>query len=412
MKINKDNVMRIINDLAGFNETPGQGVTRFSYGPQDRLARNYLTAQFRELDLGVRTDATGNIRARYEGQVSSLAPLWVGSHLDSVRHGGRYDGVAGVVCALEAVRALKEAGLVPRRPLEVIVFAEEEGSNFGATMVGSKALSGKLGLAGLKELYNEQGQNAFAVMRDFGLRPEDIEKDVLRPDEVHALLELHIEQGEVLEHEKLKIGVVEAIAGMVTLRVTLKGSSNHAGATPMHMRQEAMTAAAGLIQMIPQMAINTPYPSTVATVGTICCRPNMPNVIACEVQFTVDIRDTIEAGIEAVRADIETALEEIRRSEGLEAQCEVVGRSDPIHLSEKIVGLIEKKAQAAGIPCRRMPSGAVHDSALISGLADTGMIFVPSRGGKSHCPEEFTEADDLEIGCNLLLTVITELAGE
>lgn len=412
MKIDKDNIVSLIEALAGFNDTPGLGVTRFSYGVQDRRARDYLLARFQDLELTVRTDATGNIRARYEGRAPELAPLWVGSHLDSVRHGGPYDGVAGVVCAIEAVRALKAAGEVPRRSIEVIVFAEEEGSNFGTTMVGSKALSGKLDPAGLKELHDQEGRSAFDLMQAFGLRPEALGEEVLRPGDIHALLELHIEQGEVLEHDQLKIGVVEAIAGMVTLRVTLRGSSNHAGATPMHLRREAMTAASRLIQMIPQMAVDTAYPGTVATVGCICCQPNMPNVIAREVQFTVDIRDTVAAGIEAVLSDIKAALERIRREEGLETNCEVVGRSEPIHLSQRIVGLIENKARAAGMPCRRMPSGAVHDSALISGLADTGMIFVPSRGGKSHCPEEFTEAEDLETGCQLLLTVMNELAGE
>ena len=253
-----------IGDLARFNATPGRGITRFSYSPQDAQARAYLMECFRALELAVRVDPMGNIRARYEGADPSLAPLWIGSHIDSVRHGGPYDGVVGVVGALEAVSVLRENGVRPRRSVEVVIFSEEEGSNFGTTMVGSKCLVGKLDLPGLVQLRAEDGRTCAQVVRDFGLHPEEAASCRLAPGEVDAMVELHIEQGIVLDRKGIRLGVVEAIAGMVTIRVTVTGESNHAGATPMDMRLDPMVAAARLIlraqEIAPASAAPTQWP--------------------------------------------------------------------------------------------------------------------------------------------------------
>lgn len=408
MQVRQERIMRRIQDLSQFNATPGQGITRFSYSPQDAQARAYLAEIFRQLELTVQVDPMGNIRARYEGADPSLPPLWAGSHIDSVRHGGPYDGIVGVVGALEAVNVLRETGVRPRRSVEVVVFSEEEGSNFGTTMVGSKCLAGKLDYAGLEQLKAEDGRSCAQVAEDFGLRPRDVARCRLTPGTVDAMVELHIEQGIVLDRKGIRLGVVNAIAGMVTVRVAVTGESNHAGATPMDMRLDPLAAAARLICRVQDIAEHRCGPATVATVGEILCSPNMPNVIPGQVSFTVDIRDIRDEGIDQALALLRQALEETR-AEGYAVTLETIGRNPPVLMTERVVRAARQAAESCGVPYLDMNSGAVHDTSMMALVTDVGMIFIPSVGGRSHTPEEFTAPEDIALGCQALLETIVRL---
>lgn len=409
MHVNQERIMGRIGDLSRFNATPGQGITRFSYTPQDAQARAYLAQCFAALDMPVETDALGNIRARYQGTAPSLPPLWIGSHIDSVRHGGMYDGVVGVVGGLEVVSVLREEGYRPRRSIEVVIFSEEEGSNFGTTMVGSKCLAGELGLADLERLKNGEDVSCVQMAASFGLHPREADTCVLAPGSVDAMVELHIEQGIVLDRKGARLGVVGAIAGMVTIRVTVTGESNHAGATPMCMRHDPMVSTAKLICQIQEIASNRCLPDTVATVGEIVCSPNMPNVIPHQVSFTVDIRDINEDGMDRAMSLLRQAADRVAASDGVTVTMEAVGRNQPVAMAERIVSAVREAAAACGTAYLDMNSGAVHDTAMLAHVTDVGMIFVPSVDGKSHNPQEYTAPEDIALGCQVLLETALRL---
>lgn len=410
LKIDPKRIMRHIEALAQCNDTPGNGITRFSYGTADREARAWLAGMAEELGLPMAVDSIGNIRIHYAGSEPELAPLLVGSHIDTVRHGGKYDGVVGVVGALEVLAAMRDAGHTPRRSVELVVFAEEEGSNFGTTMVGSKYLIGKLDYDGLEKLTAEDGRSAIALAEGLGLHPERGAAHVLRAGEIHGMLELHIEQGVVLDREGLKLGVVQVIAGMTTLEMAVHGVSNHAGSTPMPLRNDPMPAAAELILEIEAIAAERAAETAVATVGSIHCTPNAANVIPDTVRFTVDVRDITADGIDWVVQEILAAAARIGEKRGVRIEHGVIGASKPIALAPRIIEEIERAAGRCTDAWRPMNSGAVHDSAMMSLITDVGMIFIPSVQGKSHNPEEYTAAEDIALGCQALLETAAALS--
>ena len=410
MEVNQSRIMQRIEACSQFNDTPEAGVSRFSYSQADAAARNWLTSLCQQLHVEVTVDPVGNLRARWIGQDPTLAPILIGSHLDSVRNGGKYDGIVGVVGALEVLSVLAEQGIQPRRSVELIVFAEEEGSNFSTTMVGSKALVGKLSQAGLAQLRAEDGRSALEVMRDFGLHPEEMERYVLHKGDVAAMLELHIEQGVVLDREKRRLGVVQAIAGMTTLEITVTGVPNHAGSTPMRMRQDPMPGAAELIIAIEQLAAKQALPDTVSTVGSIACTPDMSNVIAGQVRFTVDIRDIDAAGIQRVLDGIQAETKRICAERGVEIQQKTIGSSAPIHLSPQVIQSIANVVSHSTDSWQFINSGAVHDAAMMASITEVGMIFVPSEAGKSHCRDEYTAPEDIALDCQVLLQAVLDLS--
>lgn len=403
METNQERIWQRIQTLATFNDTPQLGVTRFSYGKNDARARKYLLEECRSMGLDSQIDAVGNILITYPGREKDLPPLWIGSHLDSVRNGGRFDGIVGVVSAWEVLQVLWEQGLTPRRSIQLVVFAEEEGSNFGTTMIGSKSMVGKCDADYLKTLYAEDGRTAWQVMKDFGLDPDQAGKHPLTPQDVYAMMELHIEQGIVLEKMGRTVGVVEAIAGMKTYRIQVTGRSNHAGSTPMDLRQDPMPAAAKLIVEIQRLAQSQALPTTVATVGEVECQPNMTNVIPQQVQFSVDIRDVREEGIQMVLDGIVQKARELEQSDQVQIQMNLVGSSPCVMLDKEMADRIEASVQKRDVPYMRMNSGAVHDSAMLTQVTKVGMIFVPSTEGKSHTATEYTSPEQIKLGADILL---------
>ncbi|WP_300410265.1 M20 family metallo-hydrolase [Lagierella sp.] len=412
MKVDGARIAKRIEEISKFNSTKGEGVTRFSYSKEDEKARDWIGNILDNLNMDYSVDSVGNLRARYEGKSNSLPPLLIGSHIDSVKNGGKYDGVLGVIGALEVLNVMKENNYIPNRPVELIIFSEEEGSNFGTTMVGSKALTGKLNFESLSKLENSEGKSAVEVLKDFGLDPKEMKKHVLKPEEIFCMLELHIEQGIVLENQNKQIGIVEAIAGMITLDVTVKGEENHAGSTPMNMRKDALVIAADLIKEIENIAKYKVEKTTVATVGKISSKPNMANVIPGEVRFTVDIRDINQYDLEKAETLIRREAKRIENEKNFEIAIKVLGASDPVGLSPSIVDIITNEVKSLTDSWMKLHSGAVHDAAMMADITPTGMIFVPSVLGKSHTKEEFTKQEDIKLGVQALLNSVIKLSNE
>lgn len=407
------NIERIKNDIdivTSFNRTPGNGCTRFSYSEEDRKAREYLINEMKKLGLEVRIDGVGNIRGKYNPMNSNYPSVMMGSHIDTVLNGGKFDGLVGVVSALEVIRQVKDNQISIQKPLEIIIWAEEEGSNSGITMLGSKAMTGKVKAEDLKEIKSFTGESMYDLMKEFGLDVDAIDSQVFRKDEVEYLIELHVEQGGILDSEGLSVGIVKAIAGMKTYKVTLEGVANHAGSTPMYLRNDALVGASHIITYMEDAAKNKGLGTTVATVGKIICEPNVPNIIPGKVVFYVDIRDVEEEGKDIISKELIEKVKENANLYNLKYDIELIGESPVVKLSEKVIDTIEKIAIERSYPYKVMNSGAVHDSGMFADLTNVGMIFVPSIGGRSHCPEELTRFEDIKLGCDLLLETVIRLA--
>lgn len=410
LETNLERIKHNLETLSSFNSTPGKGYTRLSFSPEHRKALDFLSKACESMGFEVMIDPVGNFRAKLKGSDPGAPPIMCGSHIDTVLYGGKLDGAAGVVAALEALTVIKEQNVPIRHSLEFIAFVEEEGASFRGGLIGSKALVGKYTVEDLKNLTNDEGLSFYEAAKNFGLNPDELEDYVLRKGDVKALLELHIEQGNVLYTKSIPLGIVEAIVGIKQLAVTLTGKANHAGTTPMNLRRDALVAASNIISFVEHCAKHEAFDTTVATVGKIWCFPNVTNVIPGKVTFTIDIRDIKTEGIQRVEQLIKEEVKRISDERGLQYSVNLVGESDPVKLSEKVVSIIQRVAEKLNVNFLRMNSGAGHDSALLTEVTDVGMIFVPSIEGISHAPEEDTEYEDLKTGCDVLLNALVDLA--
>jgi len=408
MKVQIDRIARDIETINSFTVTPGKGITRFTFSEPYMQARSNVAEELQKIGARVATTIGGNLRGRLDGSATGLASVMTGSHIDSVLHGGRFDGVAGVVAALEVARVMAEEKLPHRHPVDVVVFAEEEGSRFGSVMIGSRAWVGKLALEDLHRLRDKDGVSYAAAMANAGLAPEDT--TLLKPGMVKAMIELHIEQSLVLESKGLSVGVVEGINGIKQFVVTLTGVSNHAGATPMGLRHDALQGAVRAIAAVEEIAVGELGGNTVATVGMLICEPGQANVIPGKVQFTLDIRDLDSGRIDQAARRIMSVIQATCQARGLAFDIQTRSDTPPVRLSKEVVQLIEATAREKGIKTLRMPSGALHDASILPEVTEVGMIFVPSKAGRSHCPEEDTDLQDIRAGAELLLGAVTKLA--
>lgn len=399
----------MIEIIATYNDTPNEGISRFSYGENDKKVREYLISLCQELGLKVRTDAVGNIFARLDGVYQDSSVIMTGSHIDSVKNGGRFDGIAGSVCALEAIRVMVENGYQPQSPIEIVFFAEEEGSNFDIPVMGSKLLVGKLGIDDLKTFKTAQGVSAYQVMKNAGLDPDSIDRDVIRPGQVKNMIELHIEQSVRLNKEQHTIGIVNGIAGLRWVKYTLIGCQNHAGATPMHLRQDPMNVAARIIAEVNSVAASV-SDTLVMTAGKVDIKPNISNIIPAEAEFVLDIRDINDGNINEAVEKI-NHIAEIYASDGdVSLTIEDIANSKAIKISDKIIEEMQRQASDLELDFILMPSGAVHDSNYMAEVTDVGMIFVPSVDGRSHVKEEFTKWSDIKAGADLLLNTLVAIS--
>jgi len=407
MIIQKERIQKDLEAINAFNATPGKGITRFTFTKEYQGALSYVVEEFHRIGVEPSFAPGGNLRGRLEGSERSGPSVMMGSHLDSVAQGGRFDGTAGVVAALEAARAIREGALLHRLPIDLVVFAEEEGGRFGWGLLGSSTWSGRTTAAQLAQIKDREGVSYLEAMERAGVKIHD--SSLLNSHSLKAMLELHIEQGRILESRNASIGVVEAIVGIKQVIVTIEGSANHAGTTPMNLRQDAMQGAARIIAAVETVAQQEGM-AGVATVGQVFCEPGQANVIPGLVRFSVDVRHRDEVRLEAMVAAVAHLAEGISKTRGLRCHTEVKAEAEPVRMTQEICDLIEKIARGKGVEPVRMESGAGHDTGIIAKVSDAGMIFLPSQGGRSHCPEEFTKVEDIALGAEILLDAVIELA--
>jgi len=394
-----------IQALGRFGTNPEGGVSRIAYSDADIAGREYIMTLMLEAGLSVSVDTAGNVIGRREGTDDGLAPIVIGSHIDSVPGGGNYDGDVGVIGAIEVAQILHERGIAMRHPLEVVSFTDEEGG-----LVGSRAMVGKLTAAALGVVSNS-GMTVRDGIRHVGGDPDRLDDAIRRPGDIEAFVELHIEQGAILDEAGVDIGVVEGIVGIRQWDVTIEGFANHAGTTPMDKRRDAMVTAAEVTLAINRIASELPG-RQVATVGRIEALPGAPNVIPGRVIMTLEIRDLDAGKIQQVFDLIAAEAGNIGERRGMPVRFEERDvASPPAPTDESVRRIIAAAAEASGLSSRLMPSGAGHDAQDLATIAPTGMIFVPSRDGISHSPKEFTSPADMASGATVLLQTVIAIDG-
>ncbi|MGE7640381.1 Zn-dependent hydrolase [Bacillus sp. AFS026049] len=396
-----ERIEKQINELSEFTSTPGEGTTRLTYSKEDLLTRNYIKNKMMEYGLTVQEDGFGNIFGKLEGTLKDAPSVLLGSHFDSVPNGGAYDGPAGVIVALEVAALFSENQLTPKYPLEIVALIEEEGARFGGGLMGSRGIVGTLSEESFKNLKDKDGITTIEAMSKIGL---DFTLPKRRnPNSIKAFLELHIEQGPILEEKNIPIGVVEAIVGLTQFEVTIEGKAGHAGTTPMDRRTDALVAAAQIISQLPSFAIEEGE-GTVITTGRLDVLPNGANVIPNKVVFSVDIRSSKEEHINNVIRRMKELIESYQ-VQGIHSTAEQLLYMPPKILSNEIKDLLKDKSSDLEIPYCSIDSGAGHDAMVFSDVTDVGMLFVPSKAGLSHCPEEWSDARHLANGVQIFYEV-------
>ena len=383
-------------------------LTRRCYTPEHRAINDLAAQWMRDAGMAVHEDAVGNVIGRYEGRAPDAPAIMLGSHLDTVVDAGRYDGPLGVLAAIDCVRSLNARGIRYDCAIEVACFADEEGVRFQSTFLGSRGIAGTFERA-LLDRPDKDGITLAAAMQEFGLDVGRIEDAARQPGEIRCYLEVHIEQGPVLENEDLAVASVTAIAGANRMTVTVDGAAGHAGTVPMSARQDALTAAAECVLAVEEIASGAP--DAVATVGQISAEPGATNVIPGRVEFSIDMR----AADDQVRRDCVAALharlEEIGARRGVAISAEQTHAADGVLCAPWLIDQIEEAMDDLGQPRRRLPSGAGHDAAALAAITDVGMIFVRCAGGVSHSPDEsITEADAIA-SAELLLRTVERIGG-
>ena len=385
----------------------GGGYYRGSYTPEEAELCRHLSAWMKNAGLEVRRDAAGNLWGRIEGTDKTALPVVVGSHIDSVRNGGNYDGIFGVLGGLAAVKTLIEKHGRPKNTLELAAFTGEEGSRFSIGLMGSHAAAGTLPQTFIEKT-DSDGVSITEAMAKVGLDASKISEAVRGKHK--AYLEMHIEQGPMLENAGIPIGIVDSIVGTQQFHVTMRGVAGHAGTVPMAMRKDPMIYAARAITRFPQIAINSG--DGVITVGRIWTKPDAENVIPSEVTFTVDLRHPIE-GIKREMADaVKAVCEEEARPSGLEMVWAEYPNNLAIDMEPRFKAIIEESCRELGYDYMHMPSGAGHDTLNMVKLGPVAMIFIPCRGGRSHCPEEYASPEEIQRGVDVMERCLYKLAYE
>lgn len=404
LRINGDRLMRRLMELAEVGAIEGGGVCRLALTDADRAGRDLVVRWMRDAGLAVTIDRIGNVVGTRPG-TSNLKPVMIGSHIDTVRTGGKYDGNLGVLGGLEVVETLNDAKVVTGHPIAVAFFTNEEGSRFAPDMMGSAVHQGALPLETALATKGIDGPTVGDELDRIGYAG-DTPVGTLR---AAAYFELHIEQGPVLEREGLEIGAVTGVQGISWTEVTLRGVSNHAGTTPMSMRSDAGYVAAEIACFLRRLA-REHGGAQVATVGHLTFAPNLVNVIPNHVVMTLDLRNTDEAALQRAEKAAFEFVEKAAKAEGVQATRRTLARFEPVDFAPEMIDRVEQTAKAQGLSVRRMPSGAGHDAQMFAPHCPTGMIFVPSRGGISHNVREFTEPAQIVAGANVLLEVVQQVA--
>jgi len=402
LRVNGARLNQHLQELAEFGKNPQGGVSRVAYSEADRQGREYVIGLMHAAKLDVSVDAAGNLVGRRAGSDNSLKPILFGSHIDSVPEGGNYDGDVGSLGAIEVVQTLAEHNVTTRHPLEVIIFQNEEGG-----LYGSEALLGVLDEKALERVSNS-GKTIREGIKFIGGDPAKLASVKREKGSIAAYLELHIEQGGTLEAEKIDIGVVEGIVGINQWEVTIQGFANHAGTTAMNNRRDALLAAAKFVEAVNRVATSVPG-RQVGTVGRIQAFPGAPNVIPGKVVLTLELRDLDAAKIQMLYQKIRSEADQIAQSSKVTFDYKVINENIPAPTDPRVRAIIDTSAKELGLTTKQMPSGAGHDAQDMARLGPVGMIFIPSIGGISHSPKEFSRPQDIENGANVLLGAVMKL---
>jgi allantoate deiminase len=397
MPIDRALLERRLDELYAIGAEPDGGAFRPLYGTAWATAVERVERWLKDAGLKPRRDAVGNLWGRAEGTDKGKS-IVTGSHIDTVRHGGRLDGALGIVAGLTAVEALLKANGQPRRTLEVVAICEEEGSRFATNFWGSRAITGSI-----DGVDAEMAQ----AMREVGLDPARISSAAR--DDIDTFVELHIEQGAVLESTSTPLAVVTAIVGTAHLEITVTGRSDHAGTTPMALRQDALAASAAMIQAVESIACSLGAPA-VATVGKIRAEPDQINVIPGRVVFTIDVRHSDLGPRRALEARIRSLCRTIASERSLGLEIRTLQERPPVPMDAEVRALLSRAAKDTGVTATELVSGAGHDAQILAARCRVGMLFVPSIGGRSHCPEEATKPEDLELGTSVLRRALELMA--
>ncbi len=403
-------LVRELETLATFSESPAPSVTRVVFSSSDREARCWLKGLCLEAGLSIREDAVGNLFGRWEGSEPNLPAVASGSHIDAIPHAGMYDGTVGVLGALEAIRALRRAGVRPRRAIELVMFTSEEPTRFGIGCLGSRLISGALDPARASALRDGEGTGLEDVRASAGFSGP-ITSVALPEGHYHAFIELHIEQGPMLEQAGIPLGIVLAIAAPATLRVEIRGEGGHAGAVLMPDRRDAFLAAAELALAVEAAACGTGAVDSVATVGLCEIFPGAVNSIPSRVRMTVDVRDIDLARRDGIVDQIRTRALAIAGRRSVHVESSLLNADPPAQADARVVNALRAAAEEADLPYREMISRAYHDSLFMARIVPTGMLFIPCRGGFSHRPDEYAAPADIERGVKTLAAALARLAG-
>ncbi len=409
LEIDQQGLNAEIETLAAISDAEPPAVTRIVFTPTDLKARAWMISRCEEAGLAVRQDAIGNIFARWNGADPAAPAVGTGSHIDAIPNAGRYDGVVGVLGGLEAIRALQRSGFRPKNSIELLVFATEEPTRFGIGCLGSRLLSGTLSAEAAVKLKDRDGGSVDEVRRKAGLSGNL--QDVKLPTGYYkAFVELHIEQGPLLEQAKISLGIVKSIAAPASLRISLKGAGGHAGGVLMPDRKDALCAAAELILTIENAAKTSGAANTVATVGVCDVFPSAVNSIPSRVGITLDIRDTDLARRDRAMRTIEHASQEIAAKRQVSIQSELVNADAPADCAAEVRAALAESCRQHGFPVLEMVSRAYHDSLFISRIVPTGMLFIPCRNGYSHRPDEYAAPEDIARGALVLAESLAKLS--
>lgn len=396
-----------IDGFAKLSDTE-HGVTRLGYTSLERRAHALFQEAMSELGAKVWVDAAGNTIAEL-GAEGNRAAIGTGSHLDSVPLGGRFDGIAGVAAAMEVARVSVAHQVPRRRPWRFVAFASEEGARFGQACNGSRAVAGALTQEALATLADHEGTTLGQAMAALGFAPGSVPEAQWDPAQWWGFVELHIEQGNVLETAGIPIGVVDAISGSTRFSVTLRGVASHTGGTPMTQRKDALVAAAECVAQCERVARDSAHFGTRVTVGSLEVRPGSITTIPGEVVFTVDVRDVDSLRQRETASQLLAAFAKFAAARGISLESHAIGDISPVPLPLQVTSVIAEAAQELDLPYRVLSSGASHDSQQVNAITPTGMIFVPSREGLSHVPEEWTAPEDIAVGTRVLLASLLAL---
>jgi ureidoglycolate amidohydrolase len=409
LEVDKNRLISEIEALALISDAEAPAVTRIVFTPTDLKARAWFLARCQEAGLALRQDAIGNVFARWNGEDPNASAVGTGSHIDAIPNAGKYDGVVGVLGGLEAIRALRQGGFIPKRSIELILFTSEEPTRFGIGCLGSRLLSGSLSAEAANKLTDKDGASLEQVRRAAGFEGE-LETVKLPAGHYEAFVELHIEQGSLLEQKQIPLGIVSKIAAPSSFRIVVEGAGGHAGGVLMPDRHDALCAASELILAIEHQAKSSESPDIVATVGICEVFPGAVNSIPSRVQLSVDIRDTDLRRRDSLIATVDASCRAIAEKRGVTIRQELVNADAPGDCAANIVETLSESCRKHGLTFLTMVSRAYHDSLFMSRLALVGMLFIPCRNGYSHRPDEYASPDDIARGALVLAETLWSLA--